>query len=76
VRGRAGIPFFQWADSDLQATITPVKAQHVVELRTALAEAYMALGLASPVYPGAVSEGAIVRASHFEEVRTAVIAVE
>lgn len=76
VRGRAGLPVFQWTDPDLRAGVTTVKAQHVVDLRTALAEAYVALGLLPPVYLGAVTEGAAVRASHLEEVRAAVIGVE
>lgn len=63
-------------------TFTPITsgmliaAAHILELRTALAEAYVDAGMSAPTYTDDPLPGSIIRASDIAEVRTAVVAME
>ena len=65
-------------DLALTTTVTPVRRIHVIELRTALDEAYQATGLPLPMYTDQnVTVGeTLIRAIHLEELRAAVRALE
>lgn len=77
VRTREGLPAFPWADPNPVANNTVVQARHIVDLRTALAEVYVAQGLLPPVYTdGTLSAGVVIKATHIDELRAAVMAVE
>ena len=64
------------------STFTPVNAgmmidaDHVLELRSALAEAYVQSGLAKPSYTGDPASASLIRASHVSETRAAVLGIE
>jgi hypothetical protein len=54
-----------------------VMAVHVLELRTALAQAYVAAGRPEPAYPSPTpAAGGSILAVHISELRTAVRALE
>ena len=57
--------------------VTPVRAVHVQELRTALAEAYAAAGRTAPAFTDAtiVQGASVVRAVHIAELRAAIVAL-
>ncbi|MCX6539831.1 MAG: family 16 glycosylhydrolase [Acidobacteria bacterium] len=77
VRTREGLPAFLWADPNPAANSTVVQARHIVDLRTALADVYVARGLLPPVYTdGTLSAGVVIKATHINELRATVMAVE
>ena len=65
LRQRAGLPPFDFG------TEYPgfVKASHLLAMRTALAEARQALGMAAPVFTDAVGPGTTIKAIHIQELR-------
>ena len=66
---------FPWRDDVAVGTV--IQAQHIVELRTALAAVYKARGHLPPNYTdGDLKAGVVIRAAHVEELRAAVAAVE
>lgn len=71
-RATAGIASFVFTDPTITIGVTHVKASHVLDLRTALTEAFTALSLPAPTFTPTVASGSIVRATHMQEVRTAV----
>lgn len=72
-----GLPAFPWADPTPVAKSTVVRAQHIVDLRAALAEVYVTRGFVPPVYTdGTLSAGVTIRAAHIAELRAAMMAVE
>jgi hypothetical protein len=57
--------------------VTPVRSQHIVDLRTALVQAYGAMSLPAPAFtdPG-LGAGMNIRAIHVNELRAAILAIE
>jgi len=76
VRVRHGLRAFAWTDPALVAGVTIVRAIHFSDLRNALAQAYSAVGLAPPPFPGSVAPGLPVTAGVIAELRTAVAVLE
>jgi hypothetical protein len=77
LRAMYGLTPYGWTDPDLRPGITPVKAAHLTDLRTALQQAYSAAGQLPPRFGETIAGGAtIIRAQQLEEVRTAVLALE
>src|SRR5579864_6277040 len=58
------------------AGATLIKAVDVLEMRSALRDAYVAAGLLAPVYSTAPAVGAIIRVTDIAELRAAVQALE
>jgi hypothetical protein len=57
--------------------VTRIKAQHILDLRAALSQAYVAAMLTPPAFtdPG-LSVGTSIKAAHIADLRAAVIAIE
>jgi subtilisin-like proprotein convertase family protein len=71
-----GLAAFGWTDSSLASGGTNIMAVHVSELRTALSQAYVAAGLPAPAFTDPALPGVLVRALHFSELQSAVMALE
>ena len=57
--------------------ITPIKAIHLTELRTALNGAYLAVGRTRPTYTDpTVRAGLIIKGIHLSELRSSVRALQ
>lgn len=69
---------YSWTDRVLRAGVTRVRRVHVLELRSALAEAYAASGQAVPRWTDASPPAGTtpIRAAHVTELRAAVLALE
>ena len=66
-----------WTDASLVAGATTVKAQHLVEMRSAVIEAFQSAGLTAPSFTDAVMAGqTVIRAIHIAELRAAVVTLE
>jgi hypothetical protein len=77
VRASAGLTSFSWTDDPLIPGMTVIKAIHILQLRNALSEAYLALGKIAPTYTDPnLGVGILVRMTHIVELRQLVIAVE
>jgi len=50
-RQRCGLSLFSWTDSPVTSAVTPIKAVHINEMRTALNDAYTACHI-SPLVHG------------------------
>lgn len=75
-RTRRRLAAFAWTDPVLTPGITVPSAAHVVEMRTALNEAYRAAFQSPPTYTDViVPRSRPVRAVHLEELRAAVRAL-
>jgi hypothetical protein len=76
VRGRLGLASFVFTDSDV--TNATVKATHVLELRSALQDVYVAAGRAALVFtdPTLTPQQTFIKAVHINELCTAVVSVE
>ena len=75
VRVARGLTAFAWTDPTLTPGSTTARAVHVTELRSALNQAYQAAGQALPTYTDAPAGAAAIKATHLNEVRTAVRAL-
>jgi len=76
LRSRYALPAFAWSDPLLDRGVSIVKAVHVLELRTALAEAYGAAGQTPPTWGEALVAGATtIRGTHVFEVRAGILAI-
>ena len=75
---RAGLPAFGWTDAKVVPGVTPARALHLLELRSALGEAYAAAGRPAPGYTDAAVTPAAtaMRAVQLQELRRAVAALE
>jgi Tol biopolymer transport system component len=68
---------YGWTDPVLTPASSVVRAQHIVDLRTALAEAYAAAGVTPPAFVGPGPDvGTTIRAEHIADLRRAVVALE
>lgn len=77
LRTREGMAAFTWRDASPAAGSTVVQAGHIIDLRTALAAVYVARGHSQPVYTDAdLTAGTVIKATHIDELRAAVLAVE
>jgi len=75
-RSRFGLPFFVFTDADV--SMKPVKAAHVLELRTSLQDAYTAAGRASPTFTDATltPQVTLIKAVHINELCSALAALQ
>ena len=72
-----GLAPYAWSDPSLTAGATWIRAQHIVDLRAALAQAYVAAGLSPPTYTDPViGSGTTVKIAHIANIRSAIIAIE
>jgi hypothetical protein len=77
LRARYGLSPFAWSDP-LLAAGAMIRAQHILDLRASLAEAYVAAKRpTTPAYTDpALGAGTTTRTAHLAEIRAAVIALE
>ena len=76
-RTRFGLAGYAWTDPTLVTGETRMLAQHLIDLRTALSQAYTAAGQTPPSYVEMIEAGVTpVKALHIAELRAAVIALE
>jgi uncharacterized delta-60 repeat protein len=74
-RLRFGLPAFAWTDATLVGG--PARSVHVLEMRSALQAVYGAAMRALPSFTGVIAaEQTPMRATHIEELRAAVVALE
>ena len=68
---------FECTDATLVAGVTPVKAVHLAELRTALGDVYAAASATPPTYtyPTVIAGATIITAVDIAELRSAVLAI-
>ena len=66
----AGLPQVTWGN--ITSGVTAVQANDVVDIRSALLNAYYAVGLSIPVFNDAIATGVTVKATHFQELRNLV----
>lgn len=77
LRAAQTLPAYGWSDPVLTAGSSVVRARHIVDLRTALTEAYVAAAVTPPVFTGAGPDiGATIRTEHIADLRRAVVALE
>lgn len=77
VRAAHGLPAYDWADPTLVVGSSAVLAQHLLDLRTALRQAYTASSRTPPAYTDPdLGVGTTIRVSHIAELRAAVVALE
>lgn len=77
LRTRFGRPTpYPYADPILTVGTTMLRAQHMLDLRAALADAFLAAGLSAPAFTTPVALGAPVTSAAIAELRAAVIAIE
>ena len=76
-RTRYGLQLYPWRDQ-IVAGVTPVTAQQLIELRTAVTQAYNAARQTPPAFSDAnLTAGfTLIQAGHILELRNAVIAIE
>ena len=72
LRVSAGLPRYSWADRTIRPGVTPVRAAHWEQLRTALDQAYDADGRRRPGYTDEIEVGVPIEADHVNELRRAV----
>ena len=76
-RARRGLQPFAWSVPALTPGVTTIHAQHIVELRNAVSDAYVAAGVVSPSWIQPLTATiTVVRAAHISELRAAVLALE
>lgn len=73
-----GLAPYDYADPIITAGVTMITAQHVVQLRQALAPAYFAATGTMPAYSTdpSLTAGAVIKRAHITELRTLVQAIE
>ena len=77
LRVGVGLPPFGWSPLSSSGSAV-IRAAHIAELRTALAQVYASLNRAAPAYtdPALIPGVTAMKAAHVMELRAAVIAVE
>ena len=61
-----------FTDNPLQAQVTPIRAIHMTELRTAINTIRARYGLSAATWPsGAIASGTVIQAAHLTELRSA-----
>jgi len=76
LRTRCDLGAAQFTDPSLVAGVTSVRGVHIAELRTALREAYLGCGVFPPNFADQALNGAMIRAPHIMDLRSAVRALE
>lgn len=76
VRQRYNLLPYTYADSTLTIGTTIIRPSHILDLRAALADAFSAAGLALPIYAGTPASGVQIRATHVQQLRTALARIE
>ena len=77
IRSVYGLATFAWTDPALIPARTPINAIHLVELRMALNEAYLAVGRTPPIYTDlSTAAGLIIKAIHMNELRAGLRALQ
>ncbi len=77
LRAWRSLSAISWTDQVLTAGVTPISATHLTQLRSALDGVYVADGLTPPAWGAAPVAGVtMITAAQFEQVRTAIRAVE
>jgi microcystin-dependent protein len=71
-RAAVGLPAYSWTDATLTAGTTAPLAQHLIDLRTALTEARTTAGMPAPMFAEPIAAGTMIKATHIEELRSAV----
>lgn len=76
MRAQVSLVAISWTDS-LQTQQTWIRAAHIAEPRSALAEVFAARGLSSPTYTDATlaAQVTVIRAVHITEIRAAILVV-
>ena len=72
LRVSARLSRYSWVDRTIRPGVTPIRAVHWQQLRTALDEAYDADGRRRPRYTAAIEAGVPIEAGHLNELRRAV----
>jgi hypothetical protein len=76
VRQFYGMSVFVFTDDPLVVGSTPIKADHIIQMRTALQAVYLQRGMAPPTYADpSLSAGTTIQAVHVNQLRAAVLAV-
>ena len=76
LRVQCGLASFAFADEPLQPGVTPVRTEHLLQLRAALGEAYSACGVPQFTYSAPIVVGATISAVHISEIRDAILHIE
>jgi hypothetical protein len=78
LRVRHALPQMAWTDPAIVAGVTVARAQHLIDLQTALAQAYQAAGRTPPAFTDApiTPSQTVIRHVHISELRSAVVALE
>ncbi len=77
VRAQFWLGPYTYTDAFITAGTTTIKAQHIVEMRTALAEAYArSTASLAPYTDPNLAAGAPLKTAHVDELRTAVLVLE
>ena len=72
LRISAGLGRYSWVDRTIRPGVTPVRAVHWQQMRTALDDVYDADGRRRPQYTDAIRVGVPIEAEHVNELRRAV----
>ena len=72
LRVSTGLGRYSWVDRTIRPGVTPVRAVHWEQMRTALDDVYDADGRRRPRYTGAIRVGVPIEAEHVNELRRAV----
>jgi hypothetical protein len=67
---------YGYTDPALTVAVTMVKAQHILDLRQALREVYVAAGLTPPTYTDPDLAGVTQKVAHIAQLRAAIVAIE
>jgi len=77
VRAQFGLAAYAYSEPTITSGVTTIKAQQIVEMRTALAQAYALSTAPQAAYTDPILvAGTLIKAAHIDELRTAVLVLE
>ena len=77
LRSRAGgLPAFSYSDPAITPAVSPIRAQHILDLRNALQDVYVKIGVTPPAYSTSPAPSGAIVTADVAELRTAVLAIE
>ena len=76
VRGKFALSAFSYSEPSITAGVSIVLAQAILELRTALAQAYTAAAQTPPSYMTSPTPGVTILAADIASLRSAIVAIE